>query len=219
LLEHIKFKSAPPFQPNPLEVSDESALPERLTELDPENQPLLFPVDSIILLATASSIQNTSPNDGLTREETLPYVTRVLEGGSSNWQVYTQALLVRSRIEGYKSRTVERGLLQLQALVDQVVTETSNPSPVPTTSAIPTSEPRPIENESAPTTFLPRARRASESASVAERLKYIYQLSPPLRWELESELAARWTSLGGLKSALDIYERLQMRERLKLRNA
>lgn len=202
LLERIKFTEQHAVEPGMTQVSDESALPLHLKELDPSDQPLLFPIDSIILLATASSISNTSPADGLTREETLPYASRVLDGGASNWQVYTQALLVRSRIEGYKSRTVERGLLQLQALVDQVIAETTQTPGKPTADADTTA--------SGPGTFLPKPKEASESASVAERLKYVYQLSPPLRWELEKELAERWTSLGGLKTALEIYQRLQM---------
>lgn len=212
LLERIHFKQtlASVSSENMTQVvSSDSALPPQLAALDPANQPLLFPMDSIILLATASSISNTSPSDGLVREETLPYATRVLDGGSSNWQVYTQALLVRSRIEGYRSRTTERGLLQLQALVDQVIAETSETQP-PTSS---TSDPK-AKSPSA-NTFLPRAS-ASESATVAERLRYIYQLSPPLRWELEAELAARWTHMGGLKTALEIYERLQMHAEVAL---
>jgi tetratricopeptide (TPR) repeat protein len=244
LLENIKFKDKDaPFSPNMTHVSESETLPTRLADLDPSDQPLLFPLDSIILLATASSIQNTSPVDGLTREETLPYATRVLEGGSSNWQVYTQALLVRSRIEGYKSRTIERGLLQLQAVVDQVITETTtsappaahqqppeppqSPTSAPTSAptSTPTSAPTSGKSEPAPqlrsdavapTTFLPKPRNASESASVAERLKYIYQLHPPLRWELEAELAARWTNIGGLKTALEIYQRLQMNAEVAL---
>ncbi|KAL2433644.1 TPR repeat-containing protein C19B12.01 [Exophiala dermatitidis] len=213
LLEQIQFSSPQSTQtPTVSEdtmthVAPEDALPPELASLDPSNQPLLEPMDSIILLATASSITNTSPDDGLVREETLPYATRVLEGGSSNWQVYTQALLVRSRIEGYRARTAERGLLQLQALVDQVVAETSDDHSE--------SLARASETSSTPTTFLPKPK-ASESASVAERLKYIYQLSPPLRWELEAELAARWTQMGGLKTALEIYERLQMHAEVAL---
>jgi len=179
------------------EFKDESALPTSLTELDPANQPLLDPLDSVILLSIAESIKNTNPADGLTREETIPYATRVLEGGSSNWQVYTQALLVRSRIEGYKSRTLERGLLQLQALVDQVIAETSGET---TTDA---------ETNEKITSFLPQAKEG-EAASVSERLRYIFPLSSPSRWELEAELAARWVALGGLRSALEIYERLEM---------
>lgn len=191
LLESISFTEK---TISTVDFQDQSSLPPSLTSLDPSAQPLLHPLDSILLLSLASSITNTSPADGLTREETLPYAVRVLDGGSSNWQIYTQALLVRSRIEGYRSRTTERGLLQLQALVDQVIAETTSSAEV--------------ENSNA-STFLPRPK-ASESASVAERLQYIYPLSSPLRWDLEAELAARWVSLGGLRSALDIYERLEL---------
>ena len=174
-------------------------LPETLSDLDPGNQPQLEPLDAIILLATASSITNTSPTDGLTREETLPYAERVLSGGSSNWQIYTQALLVRSRIEGYKSRTIERSVLQLQALVDQVIAETVS---------VDTAE-TPASEKPTPTTFLPKIK-SSDSASASERLRYIHALASPPRWKLEAELADRWVSLGGLRTALEIYERLQM---------
>ncbi|KAJ9619250.1 hypothetical protein H2203_008579 [Taxawa tesnikishii (nom. ined.)] len=194
LLESISFTEKPKSF---TDVQDASNLPSALADVDPSNQPLLQPLDSVILLSLASSITNTSPQNGLTREETLPYATRVLEGGSSNWQVYTQALLVRSRIEGYKSRTVERGLLQLQAVVDQVVADTL------------LSENGTTATEGASTTFLPRPKE-SESAGVTERLKYVFQLASPSRWELEAELASRWVQMGGLRSALEIYERLEM---------
>lgn len=180
-----------------LDIQDESKLPPSLAELDPANQPLLEPLDSVVLLSLAESIKNTNPADGITREQTIPYAERVLEGGSSNWQVYTHALLVRSRIEGYKTRTMERGLLQLQALVDQVIAETSGES---TTDA---------ETGDKVTAFLPGAKEG-ESAPVEDRLHYIFALCSPSRWELEAELAARWVHIGGLRSALDIYERLEM---------
>jgi tetratricopeptide (TPR) repeat protein len=188
LLESIAFSKDAKATP---EIQTKEALPASLKEGDAESE-LLQSFDATILLLTASSITNTQATDGLTREETLPYATRVIEGGSSNWQVYTQALLIRSRIEGYRSRTVERGLLQLQALVDQVIAETTSGSDQP-----------------APTTFLPKPKEG-ESASPQERLSYVYQLASPTRWALEAELAARWVSLGGLKTALEIYERLEM---------
>ena len=194
LLESVAFTKDEKLSNLPA-VEDEDSLPSTLRSLDPADQPLLSPQDSIILLSIASSITNTSPSDGLTREETLPYAVRVLDGGSSNWQIYTQALLVRSRIEGYNSRTTERGLLQLQALVDQVIADTTASS----------------DGEAAeiPSTFLPRPKPA-ESASPEERLKYIHALASPFRWTLEAELASRWVTLGGLRSALEIFERLQM---------
>ena len=179
---------------------EETGISPSLAALDPSDQPPLQPLDSIILLAYASSITNTSPADGLTREETLPYASRVLQGNSTNWQIYTQALLVRSRIEGYKSRTVERGVLQLQALVDQVIVETSSKS---------SNNPSIQVSDGSETSFLPRPK-ALEVAPASERLKYIHQLASPTRWELEAELAGRWVSLGGLRTALEIYERLQM---------
>ncbi|KAI9805083.1 MAG: hypothetical protein M1825_000917 [Sarcosagium campestre] len=195
LLESLDFSKEVPIA----EVKDSDNLPAALSSLDPAHQPNLEPEDAIILLLLASSITNTSPADGLTREETLPYATRVLDGKSPNWQIYTQALLVRSRIEGYRSRTQERGLLQLQALVDQIIVETSGE---------PSSQDSRAEDKDTPTTFLPRPT-ASESAAAADRLRYIHQLMSPTRWELEAELAARWVSLGGLKTAADIYERLE----------
>ncbi|KAF2789234.1 TPR-like protein [Melanomma pulvis-pyrius CBS 109.77] len=194
LLESISFAGAPTSTNN----GGESPIPADLTSLDPSNQPLLDPLDSVILLSLASAVTNTNPADGITREQTLPYATRVLEGGSSNWQVYTQALLVRSRIEGYKSRTMERGLLQLQALVDQVIAETSE---VKATES--------GEEGTQVASFLPKAKEG-EAAPVDERLRYIFPLCSPSRWELEAELASRWVSVGGLRSALEIYERLEM---------
>jgi tetratricopeptide (TPR) repeat protein len=197
LLESISFAG----KGSSTEVKDEASLPSALASLDPSNQPLLDPLDSVILLSLASSITNTNPADGLTREETEPYATRVLEGGSSNWQVYTQALLVRSRIEGYKSRTMERGLLQLQALVDQVISETSGIENASVSNGDDTA--------TGATSFLPKPKE-SESAPVSERLRYIFPLCTPSRWELEAELAARWVNAGGLRTALEIYERLEM---------
>ena len=196
LLESIAFTKD---SDSTSELQSDEHLPETLSDLDPGDQPQLEPLDAIILLATASSITNNSPTDGLTREETLPYAERVLSGGSSNWQIYTQALLVRSRIEGYKSRTIERGVLQLQALVDQVIAETTS------IDSAETSAPE----KSTPTTFLPKINR-SDSAPASERLRYIHALASPPRWKLEAELADRWVSLGGLRTALEIYERLQM---------
>ncbi|KKK26661.1 hypothetical protein ARAM_002535 [Aspergillus rambellii] len=199
LLEAISFtkEEEDQSQGKAVTVQDESSLSPALACLDPGNQPLLDPVDSAILLALAAAITNTAPENGLTREETHPYATRVLDGGSSNWQIYTQGLLLRSRIEGYRSRTVERSVLQMQALVDQVLADTA------------TSDTQATDNVQEPSTFLPRPEK-SESASAADRLDYIWLLSFSTRWDLEKELATRWVNLGGLRTALEIYERLQM---------
>ena len=208
LLESITFSTDSTRNPA---AQDEDGISSTLKALDPNHQPLLEPLDAAILLAYASSISNTQPSQGLTREETLPYAGRVLDGGSSNWQVYTHALLVRSRIEAYRSRTQERGLLQLQALVDQIVAETAGEEvewKKQSADGVTTNNNNHHHHRTTQT-FLPRPS-CDEAAPVTERLRYIAQLGSPARWELEAELAARWISVGGVKTALEIYERLQL---------
>ncbi|KAI5784999.1 hypothetical protein DFH27DRAFT_576475 [Peziza echinospora] len=175
-------------------IREASDLPKELAELDPGEQPPLHPLDATILLLLVETIKNTNPDTGITREEMAPYAERVLKY-STNWEVYTIALLVRCRLETHKSRTVERGVLQLQALVDQVIAETTLSTDGPAPSA---------------STFLPRPTSSEETATVKERLEYVYQLPAPTRWEIEAELAQKWVSLGALRTALEIFERLQM---------
>ncbi|KDQ29758.1 hypothetical protein PLEOSDRAFT_1096723 [Pleurotus ostreatus PC15] len=90
-----------------------------------------------------------------------------------NWSVHTMALLLRSRLESSRTRTVERATLQLQALIDQMPTADS---------------------------------------SVPERLRYFHDIPLPSKWELERELALQFLKLGVVKSALEIFERLEMWE-------
>jgi tetratricopeptide (TPR) repeat protein len=161
LLEHTQFTASP--------SADSSA---RLAHLDPADQPALDPLDQCILLSLCLNVRNTSPAHGLTQAQMAPYVARVL-AHPLNWSVHTMALLLRSRLEAGRTRTVERAVLQLQALVDQMPTQ---------------------------------------DAPLAERLRYVHAIPLPSRWELERELAARFLELGVVRSALDIFERLEMWE-------
>lgn len=193
LLESIQFT-----KPEADKV-DNSALPPELASLQPDEQPQLKPLDQITLLTEATIKDSLSPLDKLSREEILPYAVRVLSDKPSNWQIYTQALLVRSRIESHRSRTQERSVLQLQVIVDQIIADTqedasSSPDGIPEVKI---------------TQFLPRAK-PSESAPIFERLKYIYQLNTPTRWEVETELAYAWSHAGSLISALEIFKRLRL---------
>ncbi|TVY39020.1 TPR repeat-containing protein, partial [Lachnellula cervina] len=190
LLETIKYTS---------DKIENSALPPELADLQPDQQPQLNPLDQITLLTEATIKDTYSPLDKLNSEEILPYAVRVLTDKPTNWQIYTQALLVRSRIESHRSRTQERSVLQLQVIVDQIIADTQE-SPSSDENGVP---------EIRVTQFLPRAK-ASESAPVPERLRYIYQLSSPTRWEIETELAFAWSSAGSLVSALEIFKRLKM---------
>ena len=161
LLERTEFTSSNPAAPG-----------SHLGHLDPSNQPALHPLDQCILLSLCLNVRNTSPAHGLTTEQMTPYVARVISH-PENWSVHTMALLLRSRLEAHRTRTVERSTLQLQALIDQMPTADSTPT---------------------------------------ERLRLLHALPLPSKWELERELALRFLSLGVVKSALAIFERLEMWE-------
>lgn len=156
--------------------SPSSPSTSRLSHLSPSSQPPLHPLDQSSLLALCLNISNTSPLHGLTTEQMSPYITRVLSH-PLNWTIHTIALLLRARLESSRTRTVERAVLQLQALVDQI----------------------------------PLAASREESvAPVQGRLEYFHALDAPSKWAMERELAKRYLSLGITKSALAIFERLEM---------
>ncbi|KAH7322899.1 hypothetical protein B0I35DRAFT_426694 [Stachybotrys elegans] len=220
LLEEIHFTKE---EQNDKAKTD--TLPEALAALSPDDQPQLDPLDQIILLTEATLRDAFSPTDTLTSEEVLPFAVRVISDKSTNWQIYTQALLVRSRIETHRSRTVERGVLQLQAVADQVIADTTSDVTDQSSSEeqqeksqedVPTIQitehnrdevvPPPADK---PTTFLP-APKPSESAPAPVRLRYIHALCAPPRWHLESELAYAWAGVGSLVSALEIFKRLHL---------
>jgi hypothetical protein len=65
------------------------------------------------------NVKNTNPKCGLLYEEMEVYVRRVLQN-PNNWMVYSMALLLRSRQEAEKIKTVDRACMQLSVLVDQM---------------------------------------------------------------------------------------------------
>jgi len=212
LLEKIQFNA------DETPTSESTIRPE-LRELKPDSQPELRPEDQIILLTEATLKDTFSPSDSLTLEEVLPFAVRVIDDKAVNWQIYTQALLVRSRIELNRSRTVERGVLQMQAVADQVIVDTQGPpketsqsdasTDVPVIQVTRDGEAIQMEDTNKPRSFFP-APKPSESATAQERLRFVNALASPPRWHLESELAYAWTSIGSLVSALEIFKRLRL---------
>ncbi|KNZ48771.1 hypothetical protein VP01_541g6 [Puccinia sorghi] len=183
---------APPTQnkepmPITLTLNDDTIMEKTLftqsadspLEIDPSNQPNLYPLDQALLLALSLSIKNTSPAHGLTNAQMAPFIERVLEN-PNNWSIHSMALLIRCRLEAHRTRTVERGLLQLQALVDQLTKDAEN-DPV-------------------------------DKSTPFERVRWTWSLALPSRWELEKELGLKFSGLGLTRSALEIFERLEMWE-------
>jgi Tfp pilus assembly protein PilF len=160
LLEHIAFED------------------RKLTE-----QGNLQLVDQIVLLGLCLDVKNSNGNDGLTREEMMPYVTRVLEN-PNNWMVYSTALLERAWLECESSKRRERAVLQMQALVDQHTTRL--------------------------TITQNTLQSIADSAPARERMQFVYSLAFPPRYALKRDLAERYFKLGVLGSAVEICEELEM---------
>lgn len=159
-------------------------IPESLKALDPNNQPTLSDYDNIQLLLRLYTLRQTSPsNDALISSQLMSLVARVLyqsQNTSVNYTVFSRALWERSILETTKARTIERGILQMQSLVEEIGLK--------------------IQTKYIPST--------TEVSSAATRSKFLFQLPLIPRWDLDTKLAEKFMSLGLVKSAIEIYERL-----------
>ncbi|TYZ63878.1 hypothetical protein PybrP1_006241 [[Pythium] brassicae (nom. inval.)] len=140
-------------------------------------------VDQVILLALCLDVKNSNANDGLTREEMFPYITRVLEN-PNNWMVYSTGLLERAWLECETSKRRERAILQMQALVDQHTTRLTI-----------------TQNSLA---------AIADAAPARERMAFVHALAFPPRYVLKRDLAERYLAIGVVQSALEIFEELEM---------
>lgn len=166
----------------PLALRQEN-IPKSLLDLNPNDQPTLSDYDNIQLLLRLYTIKNTTPaKDPLVEEELTALLSRILyQDGEKNWSIFARSLWERSIIETTKAKTIERGLLQMQSLVEELDLK--------------------IKSKLIP---------SSNEINVASRLSYIHQLPFIPRWQLDATLAEKYMSLGILKSAVEIYERLGM---------
>ncbi len=171
LLEQTKFTSTAPGA-SPSSATGEAGVDDDLLSLDPNAQPALAVLDQCTLLALCLNIRNTQAAHGLTANQMQIFISRVVSH-PRNWMVHTMSLLLRARLESTRTRTVERSVLQLQALIDQMPTNDS---------------------------------------SIQERLKFFHALDLPPKWEMQAELARRYASIGVTRSALEIFERVEMWE-------
>ncbi|QLQ80894.1 hypothetical protein HG537_0E02490 [Torulaspora globosa] len=166
----------------PVAIRQEN-IPAELRSLDPNEQPQLTGYDNVQLLLRLYVLRQTSPaKDPLVEEELGAIISRVIyQNGRKDWTIFSRALWERSIVETCKAKTIERGLLQMQSLVEELGIKIQ-------------------------TRLIPSSHEAENN----ERLRYVHQLPFIPHWELEATLAEKFMSLGVLKSAVEIYERLQM---------
>ena len=139
-------------------------------------------IDQCILLAMCLDVANSNPKDGLTQEQMLPFVSRVLKN-PNNWMVYSTGLLEKAWLECERSHSIDRGVLQVQALVDQHTTRL---------------------------TITQDAQAIQDAAPAHERLQYLHCLVFPPRYALRRDLAERYYKLGVIHSALEVFQELEM---------
>lgn len=167
-------------------------LPENLKSIDPNNQPHLNLLDAAQLLLRLVSFRQFSPSgSSLVEEQLMAVASRVVANnsellkekyGPTNWLIFSKALYERSIIEASNSKTVERGIFQMQALVEELNLEIRSKY----------------------------FSAGQEVAAASSRLRFIHILPLAPRWALDAALAERFMSIGVTKSALEIYERLHM---------
>ncbi|QPG73876.1 hypothetical protein FOA43_001191 [Brettanomyces nanus] len=178
-------------------------IPQSLCSLDPNNQPALSNLDSIQLLLRVEAVKQNSPQGStLLNEELIALVQRVLFSpeGTVNWLVFSRALWYRSLLETERSRTVERGVLQLSSLVEELgVTSDKTARLFPKTD----------DEIQFPGEFTDMKILDSKQLTNSVRLRYIYLLPPMPKWAMDLQLAEKLIHLGLHKSALEIYDRLQ----------
>lgn len=192
LLEKVKYSKE--GAKNNSILDDPESLPAALRKIDPNNQPLLQDIDSALVLMRIEYKKSTSPfNNPLIQKELITTANRLIESpeGTVNWSLYSRSLWERSVQEASSPRTVERGTLQMQSLVDELGQSSH--------------------------TYI--AHDTKNLESLPERLSYIHQIYPLPKWDMDSKLADRYMNIGSFKSALEVYERLEMWHQVALCHA
>lgn len=180
----------------------ESDIPAELNNIDPNDQPTLANLDNIQLLLRMQAIYNNTPDGNtLVNEELIAVIQRVLFSSSEyvNWLIFSRALWYRSLLETARSRTVERGVLQLYSLVEELGVTSEH-----TARLFPKTD----DEVKFPTEFR-NSTDITVALTNATRLRYIYTLPLMPKWSMDTKLAEKLMELGSLKSALEIYERLE----------
>ncbi|KAK9451403.1 uncharacterized protein V1518DRAFT_408463 [Limtongia smithiae] len=163
---------------------------------DPNNPSLLSDVDYCILLMTEARIRSSSPaREPLVMEQLLAYIARVVNSNKSadanaprvNWTLFSRALWERSTLEAHAAKTVERGTLQMASLVEELGADGTTGSFI-----------------------IPLPESEQPGGSLSERLRYVHCIPLLPRWQMDVELATQYLSLGMVRSAQEVYERLRL---------
>lgn len=77
----------------------------------------LYPEEQAALVLQCLYVQQSNPLHELVNEEMMPYIQHVLTQPKV-WSVHRKCLVMRSRLENAKSKTVERAMMQMEEIVN-----------------------------------------------------------------------------------------------------
>ncbi|XP_041977434.1 tetratricopeptide repeat protein 27 [Aricia agestis] len=103
--------------PKDIELQDDVRL-DRIQFNERIIQSELPSLEQTLCLLTVQYLQKARPKDDLMREELQPYIEAVLNQKKGPWSTRVGALLVRCKLEADHKRTVERSMLQCEAIVN-----------------------------------------------------------------------------------------------------
>jgi len=140
-------------------------------------------VVQMLLLANVELILASNAKTQLVEEEVAPFAARVLAcRNPSNSTLRSLALLIRTRVETFKGKYQQRNVLQMEELSDYFFKLPESDSPA----------------------------SDSDATMACERLALIYGVNSPARWELRKEQAIVNGQNGLVKTAVEIFEELEM---------
>ncbi len=99
---------------------DHDVLLDKLTLDEPIHYIELSPLEQCVVLSKAVLLYDMQAKDDINNEQILPLLSAVIDS-PKNWGITTFALLMRSRVEMSKVKTMERALLQYEQINREVV--------------------------------------------------------------------------------------------------
>ena len=107
--------------PPDLKLDDEVRLDKIAFSEDRAKNTDLSLTQCSILLCQFYCVKRSKPrNDPLLKEELMPYLDVILSNKNTNWCLKSLALLERTKLEKNENRGVERALMQMHTLVDNL---------------------------------------------------------------------------------------------------
>ena len=165
----------------------------------------LTPLEQLATLGTCELLRASRATDASTVEQMEPFVHQALATPQA-WAVQTVALRTKARLESSKKRRRHQSLMQLQALVDDLVGPAGGAKDTILSRHIG------VEGEADEGGKASAAAPEAPEAVASARLACFWASSLAPIWTLQAELARTMASLGLLGEATKLFEQLELWE-------